>query len=70
MIATSNVNRIPDRIPAGTAGYRVLDTVVALDEQLTTQKKAREAESKAFRQDVFVRSRDLERLLAQRQAQA
>ena len=68
MSTTANVNSILDRIPA-TAGYRVLDAVVALDEQLTTQKKVREAERAAFRKDVFVRSRELESLLARRQAQ-
>lgn len=69
MIGSTNANRLPAGFPAYFSGNRVLGAVIALDEQLTHQKKAREQERSAFREDVFVRSRELDALLARRQAQ-
>lgn len=46
---------------------RMLRSMQTLDVQLETQAKAREQERKAFQQDVFLRSRELEELLARRQ---
>jgi hypothetical protein len=68
MIESTNLNRNASGIPVFFSGTRGLGTVVALDEQLTTQKKAREKERSAFQQDAFVRSRELEAILARRQA--
>lgn len=47
---------------------RMLRSMQSLDIQLSTQEKAREQERKAFQQDVFLRSRELEELLARRQS--
>lgn len=68
MFASSNVNRIDDLRPGVAAATRMLDAVISLDEQLTHQKKAREAEYRAFQRDVFIRSPELEAALAKRAA--
>jgi hypothetical protein len=47
---------------------RIYRSVDSLDNQLKSQQKAREQERKAFQQDVFLRSRELESQLARRQA--
>ncbi|MNK43287.1 hypothetical protein D3C87_619870 [compost metagenome] len=66
MIGSTNLNRIPAGTPS--MGSRVLGAILALDDQLKTQQKVRDAERKTYQQDVFVRSRELEAQLARRQA--
>lgn len=49
---------------------QMLDTVLALDTQLTNSRNAREQERQAFNMDVFIRSRELDEKLARKRAGA
>lgn len=68
MIGSTNLNRIPAGNPAQGVGSRVWGALLALDEQLKGQQKARDDEHKTYQQDVFVRSRELDVQLARRRA--
>lgn len=68
MIGSTNLKSIPAGTPAQTLGSRVLGALLAFDEQMKGQQKARDDERKTYQQDVFLRSRELEARLARREA--
>lgn len=68
MIGSTNLNRIPAGPPAQGLGSRVLGALLAFDEQMKGQQKARDEERKTYQQDVFLRSREFEARLARREA--
>jgi hypothetical protein len=75
MNPTTNSAAIPPKTvttilfsPAALAASdRMLRSAQALDDQLSNQRKAREAERQVFQQDTFIRSRELEALRTQQQ---